>query len=169
VLTQTGRDFLDEARGVVGCAKAAAQVLDHLAGLKRRSLTIATSQTVANYWVPQRIQTFQNGYPGIDLNVRVANTPNKFRTFIKEAQISASSRVRSMMPHPRGRAGDRQDAEVRTRNAHAHFDETQAPRRAIEQPRAEPAFQILDLLGHQCLRHLHLARRPRSRRLRPFR
>src|SRR6202051_5177209 len=59
VLTQTGRDFLNEAREVVARAEAAAQVLDDLAGLKRRSLTVAASQTVANYcqtvanyWLP---------------------------------------------------------------------------------------------------------------------
>ncbi len=45
VLTQTGRDFLNEAREVVARAKAAGQVLDDLAGLKRGSLTLAASQT----------------------------------------------------------------------------------------------------------------------------
>ena len=53
VLTQTGRDFLVEARAVLARAKAAAQVLNDLAGLKRGSLTIAASQTVANYWLPR--------------------------------------------------------------------------------------------------------------------
>ena len=74
VLTQTGRDFLDEARGVVARAKAAAQVLNDLAGLKRGSLTLAASQTVGNYWLPPRIQTFQAAHPGIDLQVTIANT-----------------------------------------------------------------------------------------------
>jgi DNA-binding transcriptional LysR family regulator len=74
VLTQTGRDFLDEARGVVARAKAAAQVLNDLAGLKRGSLTLAASQTVANYWLPPRIQGFQRIHPGIDLQVTIANT-----------------------------------------------------------------------------------------------
>src|SRR5207237_195076 len=55
VLTQTGRDFLNEAREVVARAKAAAQVLDDLAGLKRGSLTLAASQTVANYCLPPRV------------------------------------------------------------------------------------------------------------------
>ena len=68
VLTQTGRDFLNEAREVVARAKAAAQVLDDLAGLKRGSLTLAASQTVANYWLPPRIQAFRKAYPGIDLH-----------------------------------------------------------------------------------------------------
>jgi DNA-binding transcriptional LysR family regulator len=74
VLTQTGRDFLIEARGVVARAKAAAQMLNDLAGLKRGSLALAASQTVANYWLPARIQTFKKTHPGIDLHVTIANT-----------------------------------------------------------------------------------------------
>jgi len=74
VLTETGRDFLGEARAVVARAKAAAQVLDDLAGLKRGSLSLAASQTVANYWLPQRIETFRKAYPGIDLHVTTGNT-----------------------------------------------------------------------------------------------
>src|SRR6202049_230609 len=74
VLTQTGREFLNEARAVVARAKAAAQVLDDLAGLKRGSLTLAASQTVANYWLPPRIEAFHKAHPGIDLHVTIANT-----------------------------------------------------------------------------------------------
>ena len=74
VLTQTGRDFLNEAREVVARAKAAAKVLDDLAGLKRGSLSLAVSQTLANYWLPPRIETFRKAYPGIDLRVAIANT-----------------------------------------------------------------------------------------------
>jgi DNA-binding transcriptional LysR family regulator len=73
-LTQTGRDFLVEARAVLARAKAAAQVLNDLAGLKRGSLSIAASQTVANYWLPGRIQTFHMAHPGIELRVAIANT-----------------------------------------------------------------------------------------------
>src|SRR6202000_1024929 len=74
VLTQTGRDFLNEARDVVARAKAAAQVLNDLAGLKRGSLSIGASQTVANYWLPPRLQAFHSAHPGIDLHVTIANT-----------------------------------------------------------------------------------------------
>jgi len=69
VLTQTGRDFLIEARAVLARARAAAQLLTDLAGLKRGSLTIAASQTVANYWLPGRLQAFHAAYPGIDLKI----------------------------------------------------------------------------------------------------
>jgi DNA-binding transcriptional LysR family regulator len=74
VLTQAGREFLGEARGVVARAKAAAQVLNDLAGLKRGLLNVAASQTVANYWLPPRIEAFRKAHPGIDLHVTIANT-----------------------------------------------------------------------------------------------
>jgi DNA-binding transcriptional LysR family regulator len=74
VLTQTGHDFLIEARAVLARARAAAQLLTDLAGLKRGSLTIAASQTVGNYWLPGRLQAFHAAYPGIDLKITIANT-----------------------------------------------------------------------------------------------
>jgi DNA-binding transcriptional LysR family regulator len=83
VLTQTGRDFLIEARAVLARAKAAAQVLNDLAGLKRGSLAIAASQTVANYWLPGRLQSFHAAYPGIDLHVTIANTEQVARTVLQ--------------------------------------------------------------------------------------
>jgi len=83
VLTQTGRDFLIEARAVLARARAAAQVLNDLAGLKRGSLTIAASQTVANYWLPGRIQAFHAAYPGIDLHISIANTEQVARAVLQ--------------------------------------------------------------------------------------
>src|SRR5258705_3504075 len=59
VLTQTGRDFLNEARAVVRRAKVAAQVLADLAGLNRGSFRLAARPTVAQYWLPSPIQTFR--------------------------------------------------------------------------------------------------------------
>ena len=83
VLTQTGRDFLIEARAVMARARAATQVLSDLAGLKRGSLAVAASQTVANYWLPGRIQTFHAAYPGIDLHVTIANTEQVARAVLQ--------------------------------------------------------------------------------------
>lgn len=83
VLTQTGRDFLIEARAVLARAKAAAQVLNDLADLKRGSLTIAASQTVGNYWLPGRLQAFHTAHPGIDLHLTVANTEQVARAVLQ--------------------------------------------------------------------------------------
>jgi DNA-binding transcriptional LysR family regulator len=74
VLTHTGRTFLVEARAVLARAHAAENVLRDLAGLKMGKLVIAVSQTVANYWLPPRLQAFQVAYPGVDVDVRIANT-----------------------------------------------------------------------------------------------
>src|ERR1700692_3955490 len=82
-LTQTGRDFLIEARAVLARAKAAAQVLNYLAGLKRGSLTIAASQTVGNYWRPGRAQSFHTAHPGIDLHLTIANTEQVARAVVQ--------------------------------------------------------------------------------------
>ncbi|MGP9811755.1 LysR family transcriptional regulator [Rhodopseudomonas sp. NSM] len=74
VLTQAGRDFLGEARAVVARARAAAQALDDIAGLRRGALNLAASQTIGNYWLPPRLLAFQRAYPGIALQVTIANT-----------------------------------------------------------------------------------------------
>jgi DNA-binding transcriptional LysR family regulator len=44
------------------------------AGLKARKLIVAASQTVARYWLPSRLRAFQAANPGIEVNVRIANT-----------------------------------------------------------------------------------------------
>ena len=84
-LTHTGRAFLAEARAVLARARAAEQVLRDLAGLKMGKLIIAVSQTVANYWLPPRLQAFQAAYPGIDVNVRIANT-GRVAADVRESQ-----------------------------------------------------------------------------------
>jgi DNA-binding transcriptional LysR family regulator len=83
VLTRTGSDFLIEARAVLARAKDATQVLNDLAGLKRGSLSIAASQTVGNYWLPRRIQTFHAAYPGIELRLAISNTEQVARMVLQ--------------------------------------------------------------------------------------
>jgi DNA-binding transcriptional LysR family regulator len=74
VLTHTGRTFLSEARAVLARARSAEQALRDVAGLKGAKLVVAASQTVANYWLPSRLQAFQAAHPGVDVSVRIANT-----------------------------------------------------------------------------------------------
>src|SRR6202012_2819368 len=74
VLTHTGRSFLPEARAVLARAHGAEQVLRDIAGLKGGKVVVASSQTVAGYWLPPRLQTFQAAHPGIEVGVRIANT-----------------------------------------------------------------------------------------------
>ncbi|MGB8278878.1 MAG: LysR family transcriptional regulator [Methylovirgula sp.] len=73
-LTDAGRLFLVEARAVLARAAAAEALLDELAGLKRGTLSLAASQTVANYWLPPLMHRFRTLYPGITLHLSIGNT-----------------------------------------------------------------------------------------------
>jgi DNA-binding transcriptional LysR family regulator len=73
-LTEAGRLFLIEARAVLARAAAAERVLADLADLKRGSLSIAASQTVASYWLPQVVERYRKRYPGIAIVQSIGNT-----------------------------------------------------------------------------------------------
>jgi len=73
-LTEAGRLFLVEARAVLARASGAEAVLSDLAGLKRGSLSLAASQTVANYWLPAIMRRYRDAYPGIVLDLVIGNT-----------------------------------------------------------------------------------------------
>jgi DNA-binding transcriptional LysR family regulator len=73
-LTAAGRLFLIEAQAVLARAGAAETVLADLAGLKRGFLTLAASQTVANYWMPALMHRYRESYPGINVRLLIGNT-----------------------------------------------------------------------------------------------
>jgi DNA-binding transcriptional LysR family regulator len=73
-LTEAGRAFLDEARGVLSRAAAAAAVLDEFSGLKRGSLRVVASQTIAAYWLPRILAAFHTRYPELRVDCAIGNT-----------------------------------------------------------------------------------------------
>lgn len=73
-LTDAGRIFLVEARGVLARAATAEKALADLAGLKRGSLSIYASQTIVNYWLPPFLAIFNRRYPDIQLKLKAGNT-----------------------------------------------------------------------------------------------
>lgn len=73
-LTEAGRLFLDEARGVLARAAAAELALFELGGLKRGTLAVQASQTIASHWLPRRLVAFRRAYPEIELHLVVGNT-----------------------------------------------------------------------------------------------
>jgi DNA-binding transcriptional LysR family regulator len=73
-LTETGRQFLREARAVIDRAAMARSVLEGLAGLATGTVSVAASQTIATYWLPRRLTTFHAANPGVRLNVVIGNT-----------------------------------------------------------------------------------------------
>jgi len=73
-LNPAGLAFLQEAREILARARTAEQVLTDLAGLKRGRLVIQASLTIVSHWLPRFIVRFRQHYPGIDIQVHVANT-----------------------------------------------------------------------------------------------
>lgn len=73
-LTDAGRTFLAEARGVLARAATAEKALQDLSGMKRGTLSIFASQTIINYWLPPYLATFHQRYPDIKLRLSAGNT-----------------------------------------------------------------------------------------------
>lgn len=73
-LTETGHAFLPEATATLARAGVADLFLTEIGGLKRGTLTLAASQTVAGYWLPPRLVRFHEAHPAIDLRMSNANT-----------------------------------------------------------------------------------------------
>lgn len=73
-LTEAGRAFLEEARGVLTRAAAAELLLEEFSGLRRGSLRVVASQTIAAYWLPAILAAFHDRYPGIAVHLTIGNT-----------------------------------------------------------------------------------------------
>lgn len=73
-LTEAGRMFLDEARAVLGRAAHAELALAEYGGLKRGTLRLVASQTIASYWLPPRLATFHTRFPEIAVDLAIDNS-----------------------------------------------------------------------------------------------
>ena len=73
-LTEAGKIFLPEAKAVLARAEAAELTLSELGGLKRGTLSVQASQTIASYWLPRHLVAFRAAYPDIELRLSVGNT-----------------------------------------------------------------------------------------------
>jgi DNA-binding transcriptional LysR family regulator len=88
-LTEAGRLFLPEARAVLARAREAEQTLHEATGGLRGTLKIAASQTVANFWLPERLARFHAGYPRLTLGLQIGNTEQSVaRVLAGEADIA---------------------------------------------------------------------------------
>jgi DNA-binding transcriptional LysR family regulator len=74
VLTEEGRQFLVEARAVLAQTDAAERALADLAGMKRGTLSLMASQTIASYWLPPRLVTFHARHPQVTVKALAGNT-----------------------------------------------------------------------------------------------
>ena len=73
-LSEAGRLFLVEARAVLARADVAKLRLTELGGLKRGTLRMHASQTIASYWLPRHLVAFRRAHPLISLVLIVGNT-----------------------------------------------------------------------------------------------
>ena len=73
-LTEAGRIFVEEAKAVLARAEAAELTLAELAGLKRGTLSVQASQTIASYWLPRHLVAFRRTFPEIEVRLGIGNT-----------------------------------------------------------------------------------------------
>lgn len=74
VLTQAGQAFLAEARAVLARADAAELVLGEFGSLKRGTLSVQASQTIAGYWLPRHLVAFRRAFPHVRIDLTIGNT-----------------------------------------------------------------------------------------------
>jgi DNA-binding transcriptional LysR family regulator len=65
---------LKEAQRTLASARAAENMLSELGEMRRGTLAIHASQTIASYWLPRLLVQFRQTYPAIDLTLEVGNT-----------------------------------------------------------------------------------------------
>ncbi len=73
-ITEAGRMFLVEARAVLGRVAEAEQALADFGEMKRGSLRLVASQTIASYWLPPHLAAFHARYPQIVVELAIDNT-----------------------------------------------------------------------------------------------
>lgn len=73
-LTEAGRILAEEAKAIVARVNAAEAAMADLSGTRRGTVTIFASQTIASYWLPQRLVRFYERFPQIELRLEVGNT-----------------------------------------------------------------------------------------------
>ncbi|HEX3863636.1 MAG TPA: LysR substrate-binding domain-containing protein [Stellaceae bacterium] len=107
VLTEAGQLFLGEARAVLGRVETAEGVLSELSGLKRGTLSVQASQTIASYWLPRHLVEFRRLHPGIEIRLGIGNTAQVAASVLDgsaeigfiEGRVNAPSLASSVVAH----------------------------------------------------------------------
>jgi DNA-binding transcriptional LysR family regulator len=73
-LTETGRLLVPQAEAVLAAAETATLMLADVADTTTGRVRIHSSQTVASYWLPERLVRFHERHPGVAIELTVANT-----------------------------------------------------------------------------------------------
>jgi len=108
-LNEAGRLFLGEARAVLARAAAAELALSEMSDLKRGTLSVHASQTIASYWLSPRLVAFRRTYPQIEVKLAVGNTAQTAKAVINgtaelgfvEGRVDDSALQQSMIDQDR--------------------------------------------------------------------
>ena len=73
-LSAEGRQFVDKGRAVLAEVSEAERMLADLSDLRRGTLSVQASQTIASYWLPARLVAFRHAHPQIDISLSIGNT-----------------------------------------------------------------------------------------------
>ena len=73
-LTEAGRALYEHARGIFALERAALEDLGARTGMRKGTLTVGASTTVAAYWLPAYLALFADQFPDIELHVVAGNT-----------------------------------------------------------------------------------------------
>jgi DNA-binding transcriptional LysR family regulator len=73
-LTEAGRLFLGEARRLLRASLRTERVLADLGAMRVGGVSVAASQTIGNYWLPERLARFKIANPGICVRLSIGNT-----------------------------------------------------------------------------------------------
>lgn len=81
--TDAGRAFLREAKATLASAQATELMLTELGSLKRGSLRLQASQTIASYWLPPLLVRFNAAYPALEVDLTIGNTQSVARAVLE--------------------------------------------------------------------------------------
>ena len=81
-LSQAGRTFLAEAKATQQSARLSELALIELGGLRRGTLTIQASQTIASYWLPPFLVAYRVVHPDIALVLHEGNSADVAKAIV---------------------------------------------------------------------------------------
>lgn len=83
ILTEAGELFYEEARRILALFNGFVEAVDELKGFRRGKLKIAASTIPGEYVLPKLLGGFGRIYPGIQLNLKIADTGKVVDQLIK--------------------------------------------------------------------------------------
>ncbi len=74
VLTEAGAVLLAEARTILAQVESVDLLLSDFGSLRRGTLSVLASQTIASYWLPRHLVAFHQRHPWVKIQLKIGNT-----------------------------------------------------------------------------------------------